>query len=133
MTENAILLSLAGNKLPSQANKGGMQFHISKTEPFHFPYKKIHHNKDTAPVTIGPHTILNYEEQRWVSVWLTNNLRPQTHIAKRAAAASLRLYKLIHLLKRHRLEMASRLVKATVIPTMTLGLEISARAHANED
>jgi len=131
--ENARILSLSGNEIQTQANSGGMHFDISKTDLFHFPCKNVIPNKDTAPVTINGHTILNSTEQRWVGVWLTNNLRPLAHIAQRAAYASTRFYKLVPLLKRLRPEVASRLVKATVIPTLTFGLEIYARAHINED
>ena len=103
-----------------------MHFDISITELLYFPCENTHPNKDTAPVIIAPYTICNNEEQIWVGIWLTNNLRPKTHIVKLAAAASIRRYKLIPLLKRLRPELASRLVKATVIHTMTFGLEASA-------
>jgi len=131
--ENASILSLSGNEMQSQANYGGMHFDISKTDLFHFPCKNVIPNQDTAPVTINGHTITNNVEQRWVGVWLTSNLRPLAHIAQRAAYASSRFYKLIPLLKRLRPEIASRLVKATVIPALTFGLEIYTRAHVNED
>jgi len=131
--ENARLLSLSGNEMQTQANSGSMHFDISKTDLFHFPCKNVLPNKDSAPVTINGHTIYNNVEQRWVGVWLTNNLRPQAHIAQRAAYASTRFYKLVPLLKRLRPEVASRLVKATVIPALTFGLEIYTRAHINED
>ena len=59
--------------------------------------------------------------------------RPELHIAKRTATASIRAYKLSPLLKRLRPELASRLVKATVIPIMTFGLEVHTMAHVNEE
>ena len=119
--------------MQTQANSGGMHFDISKTDVFQFPCKNVIPDKDSAPVTIDGHTIPNNVKQRWVGVWLTNNLRPQAHIAQRAAYASTRFYKLVPLLKRLVPEVASRLVKATVIPVLTFGLEIYTRAHVNKD
>jgi len=38
---NATTLTAAGNQLQLEANQGGMNFDLSKTELFHFPCRKI--------------------------------------------------------------------------------------------
>jgi len=128
---NAITLTAAGNQLQLEANQGGMNFDLSKTTLFHFPCGKSFPIADLPGVQFGEHYIQNNLEQRWVGVFFDRTLRATLHIEKRAAKAGLTLYKLAPLLKKPKLEMASRLIKATVIPALTCGLEIYTRNHIN--
>jgi len=108
-----------------------MNFDLSKTELFHFPCGKKLPTADLPGVQFGEHHITNNLEQRWVGVFFDRTLRPTLHIEKRAAKAGSTLYKLTPLLKKLKPEMASRLIKATVIPALTFGLEIYTRNHIN--
>jgi len=102
-----------------------------KTELFHFPCGKNFPTADLPGVQFGEHYIPNNLEQRWVGVFFDRTLRATLHIEKRAAKAGSTLYKLAPLLKKLKPEMASQLIKATVIPALTFGLEIYTRNHIN--
>jgi len=128
---NAITLTAAGNQLQCEANQGGMNFDLSKTELFHFPYGKHLPTADLPGVLFGEHHISNDLEQRWVGLFFDETLRATLQIEKHAAKAATTLYKLAPLLKKLKPEMASRLIKATVIPALTFGLEIYTKAHIN--
>ena len=84
-----------------------------------------------VPTQFGQHDIPNNLEQRWVGVFFDRTLRPTLDIEKRAAKAGTTLYKLAPLLKKLMPEMASRLIKAIVIPALTFGLEIYTEKHIN--
>jgi len=86
---------------------------------------------DLPGVHFGEHHIQNNLEQRWVAVFFDKTLRASLHIEKRTAKARTTLYKLAPLLKKLKPEMASRCIKATVIPARTFGLEIYTKAHIN--
>ena len=130
--QNAITLTAAGNQLQLEANQRGMNFDLSKTELFHFPHGKDIPTADLPGVQFREyHHILNNLEQRWVGVFFDRTLRATLHIEKRAARAGSTLYKLAPLLKKLKPEMASWLIKATVIPALTFGLEIYTRNHIN--
>jgi len=128
---NATTLTAAGNQLQLEANQVGMNFDLSKTELFHFPCGKHLPTADLPVVQFGAHHIPNNLEQRWVGVSFDRRLRASLHIEKRAAKAGTTLYKLTPLLKKLEPEMASRLIKATVIPALTFGLEIYIKAPIN--
>jgi len=128
---NAITLTAAGNQLQLEANQGGMNFNLSKTELYHFPCRKKLPTADLPGVQFGEHHIANNLEQRWVGVFLDRTLRPTLHIEKCTAKARSTLYKLAPLLKKLKPELASRLIKATVIPALTFGQEIYTRNHIN--
>jgi len=128
---NATTLTAAGNQLQLEANQGGINFDLSKTELFHFPCGKNLPTADLPGVQFGEHHIANNLEQRWVGVFMDRTLRPTLHIEKRAAKAGSTLYKLAPLLKKLKPEIVSRLIKATVIPALTFGLEIYTRNHIN--
>jgi len=108
-----------------------MNFDLSKTALFHFPCGKIIPTADLPRVQFGEHHIPNNLEQRWVGVFFDRTLRATLHIEKRAAKARSTLYKLAPLLNKLKPEMASRLIKATVITALTFGLEIYTRKHIN--
>jgi len=129
--QNAITLTAAGNQLQLEANQGGINFDLSKTELFHFPCGKHIPTADLLRVQFGEHYIPNNLEQRWVGVFFDRSLRATLHIKKRAAKAGSTLYNLAPLLKKLKPEMASRLIKATVIPALIFGLEIYTRNHIN--
>jgi len=128
---NAITLTAAGNQLQLEANQEGMNFDLSKTELFHFPCGKSIPTADLPEVQFGEHHIPNNLEQRWVGVFFDRTLRATLHIEKHTAQAGSTLYKLAPLLQKLKPEMASRLIKATVIPALTFGLEIYTRNHIN--
>jgi len=128
---NAITLTAAGNQLQLEANQGGMNFDLSKTELFYFPCGKITPTVNLPGVQFGEPHIPNNLEQRWVGVFFDRTLRATLHIEKHAAKAGSTLYKLTPLLKKLKPEMASRLIKATVISALTFGLEIYIRNHIN--
>jgi len=58
-------------------------------------------------------------------------LRPTLYIRKYPAKAGSTLFKLTPLPKKLKPEMASRLIKATVVPALTFGLEIYTRNYIN--
>jgi len=126
---NAITLTAAGNQLQLQAKQGGMNFDLSKTELFHFSCGKIIPTRDLPMVHFREHYIPNNLEQRWVGVFFDKTPRATLHIQKHAAKARSTLYKLAPLLKKLKPEMASCLIKATVIPALTFRLEIHTRNH----
>jgi len=128
---NAGTLTAAGNQLQLEANQGGMNFDLWKTELFHFPCGKHLPTANLPGVQFREHHIPNNLEQRWVAVFFDKTLRASLHIEKRAAKAGTALYKLASLLKKLRPEMASCLFKATVIPALTFGLEIYTKAPIN--
>jgi len=128
---NAITLTAPGNQLQLEANQGGMNFVLSKTELFHFPCGKNLPTTDLPEVQCREHHIPNNLEQRWVGVFFDRTLRPTLHIENSAAKARTTLYKLALLLKKLKPEMTSQLMKATVIPALTFGLEIFTRNHIN--
>jgi len=61
---NAITLTAAGNQLQLEANQGGMNFNLSKTELFHLPCGKHLPTADLPGVQFGEHHIPNNLEQR---------------------------------------------------------------------
>jgi len=50
---NAITLTAAGNQLQLEANQGGMNFDLSKTELFYFPCGKVIPTADLPGVQFG--------------------------------------------------------------------------------
>jgi len=108
-----------------------MNFDLWKTELFHFPCGKNLLTADLPGVQFREYYIPNNLEQRWVGVFSDRRLQATLHIEKRAAKAGKILCKLAPLLKKLKLEMASRLSNATVIPALTFGLEIYTRNHIN--
>ena len=61
---NAITLIAAGNQLQPEANQGWMNFNLSKTELFHFPYSKDVLTANLPRVEFGEHHIANNLKQR---------------------------------------------------------------------
>jgi len=106
-----------------------MKFNFSKTELFHFSCSKMIPTADLPGVQFGEHHISNNLEQRWLGVFFDRTLRATLHIEKCAVKARSTLYKIAPLLKKLKPEMASRLIKATVIPALTFGLETYTRNH----
>jgi len=128
---NVITLTAAGNQLQLEANQGGMNFDLSKTELFHFPCGRHLPTADLPRVQFGEHHIMNNLEQTWVGVFFDRSLRATLHIEKRAAKARSTLSKHAALPRKLKPEMASCLVKATVIPALTFRLEIYTKGHIN--
>jgi len=128
---NTITLTAAGNQLQLEANQGGMNFDLSKTELFHFPCGKNAPTADRPGVQFGEHHMPNNLVHRWVGVFFDRRLQATLHIEKCAAKAGKILYKLAPLLKKLKPEIASQLTKATVISALTFGLEIYTRNHIN--
>ena len=126
-----MLSQLLENQVQLEANQGGMNFDLSKTKLFHFPCGRHLPTADLPGVQFGEHHIMNNLEQRWVGVFFERSLRATLHIEKRAAKARSTLYKLAPLLRKLKPEMASCLVKATVIPALTFGLEIYTKSDIN--
>ena len=56
---NVIILPGAGNQLQLEANQVGMNFALSKTELFHFPYGKNMPTVDLTRVHFGEYYIPN--------------------------------------------------------------------------
>jgi len=104
---NTIILTAAGNQLQLEANQGGINFELSKTELFHFPCSKDLPTADLPGVQFGEHHIPNNLESRWVGVYFDKTLQPTLHIGKWAAKAGSTLYELAPLLKRLKPEIAS--------------------------
>jgi len=129
--QNANTLTAAGNQLQLEANQGGMNFDLSKTELFHFPCGKNIPTAVLPGVQFGEHHIPNNLEQRWVGVFFDRRLQATLHIEKHVAKAGKILYKLAPLLKKVKPEMASQLTKGTVMPALTFGLEIYTRNYIN--
>jgi len=125
------MLTAAGNQLQLEANQGGMNFDLSKTELFYFPCSKHLPTADLHRIQFGEHHTMHNLEQRWVGVFFHRSLQATLHIERRAAKARSTLYKLALLLRKLKPEMASRQVKATVIPALTFGLEIYTKSHIN--
>jgi len=71
---NAITLIAAGNQLQLEANQGGMNFDLSKTELFHFLCSKIIPTAELPGVQFGEYHIPNNLEQRWVGVFFNKTL-----------------------------------------------------------
>jgi len=94
--QNAVTLTAAGNQLQLEANQGGMNFDLSKTELCHFPCGKHLPTAELPVVQFGEHHIQNNLEQRWVGVFLDKTLRGTLHIEKRAAKAGTTLYNTRH-------------------------------------
>jgi len=128
---NAITLTAAGNPLQLEANQGGMNFDLSQTELLYFPCGSDVPTADLPGVQLPEHHIGNNLKQSWVRVYFDRTLRLTLHVQKRAAKAGSTVYKLIPLLKKDQPEMASPLIKATVIPALTFRLEIYTRNHIN--
>jgi len=61
---NASTLTAAGNQLQLEANQGGMNFELSTTQLFHFPYGKIIPTADLPRIQFGEHHTPNNLEQR---------------------------------------------------------------------
>jgi len=72
--QNAITLTAAGNPLQLEANQGGMNFDLSKSELFHFPCGKNLLTADLPGVQFGEHNIGNNLKQRWVGVYFDRTL-----------------------------------------------------------
>jgi len=128
---NAIPLTAAGHQLQLEANQGGMSFELSKNELFHFACGKDMPTADLPRVQFGEYYIPNNLEQRWVGVFFARTVQSTLHSKKHAAKAGTTLYKLALLFKKLKLAMASQLIKVTVIPALTFGLEIYTRNHIN--
>jgi len=74
--QNTITLTAAGNQLQLEANQGGLNFDLSKTELFQFPRGKNLPTVDLPGVQFGEHHIANNLEQRWVGVFFDRTIRP---------------------------------------------------------
>jgi len=129
--QNATTLTAARNQLQLKANQGGMNFDLSKTELFYFSCCKNIPTADLPRVQFREYYIPNNLEQRLVGVFFDRTLRATLHIKKRPAKSGSTQYTLAPLLKKLKPEMASCLIKATVIPALTFGLEIYTRYHIN--
>ena len=66
---NAITLKAAGNQLQLEANQGGVNFDLSKTELFHFSCSKNLPTADRPGVQFRKHYIANNLEPSWVGVY----------------------------------------------------------------
>jgi len=108
-----------------------MNFDLAKTELFHFSCGRHLLTADLPRVQFGEHHIMNNLERRSLAVFFDKSLQATLHIENRAAKARYTLYTLAPLLRKLKPELASRLVKATVIPALTFGLEIYTKGHIN--
>jgi len=85
--QNAIILTAARNQLQLEANQGGMNFDLSKTELFHFPCGKNIPTAELPGVQFGEHHMPNNLKQRWVGVFFDRTLRATQQLKKHAAKA----------------------------------------------
>jgi len=108
-----------------------MNFNLSKSKLFHFPCSRHLPTADLPGVQFGKHHIMNNLEQRWVGVFFDRSLWATLHIEKHAAKARSTLYKLAPLLRKLKPEIVSCLIKPTVIPALTFGLEKYTKGHIN--
>lgn len=72
--QNTLTLIAAGNQLQLEANNGGINFDLSKTELFHFPCDRNLPTEHLPGVQFGDHHIPNNLEQRWVGVFFDRTL-----------------------------------------------------------